>query len=67
MNDTSYNEYISSQLDTTITYSEYICKEIDKNITYADYISSQIIAGGDPDWKINKRNKIIDDILNEKL
>jgi len=53
MNDTSYNEYISSQLDTTITYSEYI--------------SSQIIAGGDPDWKINKRNKIIDDILNEKL
>ncbi len=61
MNNTSYNEYISAQLNTSISYNEYICEQIDNDINYVDYINSQI----DPNWKTNKRNKIIDEILND--
>lgn len=37
-----YINYISKNLDKTISYSEYISDNLDKTISFSEYISEQI-------------------------
>ena len=39
--------------------------KFDKNISYTEYITEQL-HGKDPEWKNKKRDKIIDEILNDE-
>ncbi len=65
MDNISYTEYVNEQLNKTISYSEYVAEQIDKNISYTEYITEQL-HGKDPEWKNKKRDKIIDEILNDE-
>ena len=35
----NYEEYISEQLNNSISYSEYIAEQLDRNISYTEYLS----------------------------
>ena len=34
-----YEEYITEQINKSISYSEYVAEQLDRNISYTEYLS----------------------------
>jgi hypothetical protein len=54
---TNYEEYVSEQINKSISYSEYVAQQIDRNISYTEYLSGMY------DTKNVKRKKKIKNLF----
>ena len=62
-----YRDYITENLDKSISYSEYLAENLDNNINYSEYIAGNLDGYETEQEKLARERKEVRELRNKKL